>query len=168
MADEIERLRDSLDRLDVACTAVSSDEFDAVLRDVVVDPVVGAPLPFDHLSLDAADVLVQPTPADLEAAQTGVTAARFAIASYGTLMIQSGPDATEAASLFPDLHVAVLRASDVVPTMAAAFDRLGPALRSRSLSTILATGPSATADMGALVHGAHGPSSVHVILVVDR
>lgn len=168
MTDDIDTLLNSFDRLDVACTSVSSDEFDTVLDDVIMDPVVGAPLPFDHLSLEGADVSTRPTPGELEAAQTGVTAARFAIASYGTLMIQSGSDATEAASLFPDVHVAVLRASDVLPTMTAAFERLGPVLRSRSLSAILATGPSATADMGALVQGAHGPSSVHVLLVEDR
>jgi len=32
----------------------------------------------------------------------------------------------------------------------------------------LATGPSATADMGALVRGAHGPERVHVLLIDDR
>jgi len=29
----------------------------------------------------------------------------------------------------------------------------------------MATGPSATGDMGALVQGVHGPSEVHVIVV---
>ena len=35
-------------------------------------------------------------------------------------------------------------------------------------SVVLATGPSATADMGTLVHGVHGPKDVHVVLVTDR
>ncbi|TKX83368.1 hypothetical protein EXE43_24625, partial [Halorubrum sp. SS5] len=30
---------------------------------------------------------------------------------------------------------------------------------------VFATGPSATADMGGLVHGAHGPKEVHVVLL---
>jgi L-lactate dehydrogenase complex protein LldG len=30
---------------------------------------------------------------------------------------------------------------------------------------VLATGPSATADMGELVLGAHGPESVHVVIL---
>ena len=50
----------------------------------------------------------------------------------------------------------------------AAFERLGPTLRNDAVTTILATGPSATADMGALVKGAHGPMEVHVLLVEDR
>jgi len=33
---------------------------------------------------------------------------------------------------------------------------------------ILATGPSATADMGDLVLGAHGPRAVHALLLEDR
>ena len=159
---------DALDRLDVGWTRTDAAGLPAVLADVVEPPAVGAPLPFEDLSLEGADVVLDPTPAQIEAARTGVTAAHMAIADYGSILIRSRPDATEAASLFSDLHVAVLRASDLVPDMTAALGRLGPALRERPMSTILATGPSATADMGALVKGAHGPMSVHVILVEDR
>ncbi len=85
-------------------------------------------------------------------------------------MLESTPDGAEQTSLFPDLHVAVLRASDVLPDMGAAFERLGPRLREgrtpgANRSAIIATGPSATADMGALVRGAHGPREVHVVIL---
>jgi L-lactate dehydrogenase complex protein LldG len=166
-ADTVATFTDALDRLDVGWTRVESAAVSDALADVIVPPAVGAPLPFDGLSLDGGSVALHPTPAQLTAARTGVTAARMGIASYGTVVLQSRADATEAASLFPALHVAVLRASDVVPDMAAAFDRLGPLLREQPTSAILATGPSATADMGALVRGAHGPRSVHVIILDD-
>jgi L-lactate dehydrogenase complex protein LldG len=164
----VDQFLDSLDRLEVGWTRTSAADVSPVLDDVLVTPSIGAPLPFDDLSINRAGVNLQPSPADLDAAATGVTAARMAIANYGSILIQSASDATEAASLFPDRHVAILRASDVVPDMPAAFERLGPALRNDAVTTILATGPSATADMGALVKGAHGPMEVHVILVEDR
>ncbi|MFB6362014.1 MAG: LUD domain-containing protein, partial [Halobacteriales archaeon] len=34
-------------------------------------------------------------------------------------------------------------------------------------SAVLTTGPSATADMGELVTGVHGPGDVHVVAVTD-
>lgn len=157
----------ALDRLDVGWTRADVSSFPSVLAERMEPPAVGAPLPFEGLSLEGVDVTVDPTPAELSEARTGVTAARMAIASYGSILIQSGPDATEAASLFPDRHVAVVRASDVVADMSAAFARLGPALREEPTSAIVATGPSATADMGALVKGAHGPMAVDVVLVEE-
>lgn len=155
----------SLDRLEVGWTRTDADTMTSVLGEVIVEPAVGAPLPFDGLTLDGTDVTTRPTPAELDAAHTGVTAAHVGIASYGSIVIQGGPDATEAASLFPEHHVAVLRATDIVPDISAALQELGPALRETATTVILATGPSATADMGALVQGAHGPESVHVIIV---
>lgn len=164
----IDELTASLDRLQVEWTRTSSTELPSVLDAVVEPPAIGAPFPFDNLTLEPNAVEVHPTPTQVHEARTGVTVARLAIADYGTLVIQSGPDATEAASLFPALHVAVLRASDIIPTMKEAFQRLGAVLRSDPTTAILATGPSATADMGALVRGAHGPKRVHVIIVEDR
>lgn len=161
----VDRFLESLEGLGVECTRTGGEGFRAALEPLLSAPSVGAPLPFDDLSLDGTDVVQAPTPGELKAAKTGVTAARMAIASYGSLLIRGRPDATEAVSLFPDRHVAILRASDIVPDMTAAFERLGPHLRDESTTAILATGPSATADMGALVRGAHGPKQVHVLLI---
>lgn len=167
-ADLIEEFLSSLDRLGVGWTCTDRSGFSAALSGVIEPPAVGVPLPFEGLALEAVDVALSPTPAELLEARTGVTAASMAIAPYGSILIQSGPDATEMASLFSDRHVAVLRTSDIVPDMSTAFARLGPVFREDSASAILATGPSATADMGDLVKGAHGPRSVEIVLVEDR
>lgn len=103
----------------------------------------------------------------LDEAQTGLTAARLGIADYGTVVLQHD-GTTERVSLLPERHVTVLRQSDLVADMPAAFGRLGPILREAPTSLVLATGPSATADMGGLVRGAHGPQAVHVIICTDR
>ncbi|MFB6274018.1 MAG: lactate utilization protein C [Salinibacter sp.] len=166
-ADLTEEFLSSLDRLDVGWTCTDRSGLAAALSDVIEPPAVGVSLPFEGLDLEAVDVTLHPTPAELSDAKTGVTAAPMAIASYGSIVIQSGPDATEMVSLFPDRHVAVLRRSDIVPDMTAAFSQLGPVFRENPVSAILATGPSATADMGDLVKGAHGPRSVEIVLVED-
>ncbi|PSP55949.1 hypothetical protein BRC73_08695, partial [Halobacteriales archaeon QH_7_66_37] len=124
----------------------------------------GAPLPFDGVALPAA-VTTDPTPAELSAAATGVTAASLAIADYGSVVLRAGEHGSEPISLFTDHHVAVLHEDDIVPDMESAFAWLGGTLRESRDSAIIATGPSATADMGALVQGAHGPKTVEVLVV---
>jgi len=71
-------------------------------------------------------------------------------------------------SLYVDEHVAVVAASDILPDMDATFDRLAEDIRGGTGQAIIATGPSATADMGGLVKGAHGPIDVTVVLLEDR
>lgn len=110
------------------------------------------------------DVVTDPTPAQLDAARTGISVASMAIADYGTLVLEHDPAGSEAAALFPERHVAILREGDVVGSIGDALGTLGPRLRDGG-SAIFATGPSATADMGELVLGAHGPEEVDVVLV---
>lgn len=165
MGDLLEQFTTSLNQLEVGWTRTSVERFGASLSRCIEGAAVGAPLPFEKLSLEVSGVTTEPTPAEIKSAQTGVTGAHMGVADYGSLVIRGGPDATEAVSLFPGLHVAVLRASDVVPDVHSALKKLGPAFRDDQMSVILATGPSATADMGALVRGAHGPKHVHVLIV---
>jgi L-lactate dehydrogenase complex protein LldG len=148
----------------VKVTRVPGDEATAAIEAAIEEPVVAAPLPGDDLGLPDG-VPTDPTPSDLDRAVTGVTAADLAIAAYGSIVLGATPAGTEPVSLFPDRHVAVLREQDIVADMAAAFESLGNELRSTRGSAVLATGPSATADMGELVKGAHGPKEVRVIVV---
>ncbi|WP_410764432.1 LutC/YkgG family protein [Haloferax sp. DFSO60] len=154
----------SLDRLNVGWTHTSPDEFEATLSAVCDDPTVGVSLPFDEVTLPSW-VNTEPTPADLREARTGITAAGLAIADYGSVVIQATPDGAEPVSLFGDCHVAILRKSDIVPDMPAAFSWLAEEFQRTPSSAIIATGPSATADMGELVKGAHGPKEVHVVIL---
>jgi len=110
-------------------------------------------------------VETDPTTAELRAAHTGVTDASLGVAAYGSVAIEADAAGTEPVSLFVDRHVVVLREADIVPDMPDAFEWLGPKARDESVDVVFATGPSATADMGGLVHGAHGPKEVHVVLL---
>ncbi|WP_142858577.1 LUD domain-containing protein [Salinigranum halophilum] len=154
----------SLDRLDVDWTHTTREGFADVLQEVATEPAVGTPLPLDVLLPDWVNT--NPTPRELDAATTGITAAGLGVAAYGSVLLPSTPEGTEPVSLFPDLHVAVLRVDDVVPGMVEAFEFIGGEFRDGDHSSaIIATGPSATADMGELVRGAHGPKDVHVVML---
>lgn len=143
-------------------------DFEDALLAVLEQPAVGTPLPFETVSLAELPVTIDPSPRELEAAKSGVTAADFAVADYGSLVLTAADEGTEPVSLFPERHVAVLRDSDIVETMESAFDRLYRRFADGLTSAVFATGPSATADMGSLVYGAHGPTGVHVLLLSDQ
>jgi len=148
----------------VELTAASPGEVADAIADAIEPPAIGTPLPWDDVELPDG-VETNPTSADVEGAVTGVTAASLAIADYGSVVLEMDEAGSEPVSLFNDLHVAVLREADLVPDMEAAFEWFGERLRDSRGSAIVATGPSATADMGALVQGAHGPKAVEVIVV---
>lgn len=164
MSTEDDTFRQTLSERGVETVVVPPEEVGTAIGEFVVGDAVGIaadgwpdPLP--------ASVDWNPTPAALRSATTGVTPAEFAIADYGSVVLPTAPPACELVSLYVDRHVAVLDRSDVEADMEAAFDRLGGAIPEAYRDAIIATGPSATADMGALVEGAHGPSEVRLVQV---
>jgi L-lactate dehydrogenase complex protein LldG len=158
---------ESLERLEVGWTHTDADGFAETLRTVCADPAVGTPLPWDDVTLpDWVDA--DPTADDVRTAATGVSHAGIGIADYGSVVLPATTDGTEPVSLYPETHVPVLRRSDLVDGMPEAFSWLAETVTAEGGSAIVATGPSATADMGALVKGAHGPKAVHVVVLDDR
>lgn len=165
--DTVGRFERALADLQVSVERVRAAEATAALETALEEPAVGVPLPFEGVSLPET-VRTAPTSADLVDARTGITPARFAIAEYGTVAVESSAAGDEPVALYPDRHVAVVAESDVVPDLGAGFDRLASAFADGDDSLVFATGRSATADMGGLVHGVHGPGEVRVIVLEDR
>ncbi|QFU84192.1 LUD domain-containing protein [Natronorubrum aibiense] len=164
--DTVGRFERALESLEVGIERVPAADATERIAAAIDDPAVGVPLPFDGVSQPDA-VTTAPTAGELERARTGVTPAQFGIAEYGTVAIRSTAAGNEPVSLYPDYHVAIVAASDVVPDLGAGFDRLEKHFADRE-SIVFATGRSATADMGDLVHGVHGPGTVSVMVVEDR
>jgi L-lactate dehydrogenase complex protein LldG len=163
-----------LDDLGVAVSEGPARECAAMVDAAAGDPAVGVALGrsgSDALADGPASlpnrIDTDPTTADVRAAHTGVTASPLGVAAYGSVALEADAAGTEPVSLFVDRHVVVLREADLVADMPDAFDWLGPRARDESVDVVFATGPSATADMGGLVHGAHGPKEVHVVLLRD-
>ncbi len=95
----------------------------------------------------------------------GITGALAGIAETGSLVIPGGDGQPLTASLMPEIHLAILRASDILPSLAKAIQL--PEVASAP-STVIITGPSRTADIEmALVVGVHGPKELHILVVED-
>jgi len=164
MSTDCSAFEQSLSSVDVDAVRVKPDGVADAIEDMIDESAVGVPLGREAWSMpDGVDV--DPTPAALEDALTGVTPAAFAIEDYGTIILPVSADGSELVSLYVHRHVAVIDERDIVADMEAAFDRFGDAMPAEFGSAILATGPSATADMGSLVKGAHGPCEVALVIV---
>jgi L-lactate utilization protein LutC len=115
----------------------------------------------DEASLTEAGISVQHE-AD-ERIKAGLTGALAGIAETGTLVIPGGRGQPLTASLLPELHIAVLRASDIE-------DNLAKVLSLHKVeaypAVVLVSGPSRTADIEmTLTIGVHGPGELHVFLL---
>ncbi|WP_435146071.1 LUD domain-containing protein [Halobaculum sp. P14] len=166
--DTTTRFASALETAGVECTRTETAGFESALADAVEGTAVGAPLGIDGVSLDGTAVTTPPTPRLLQEADTGVTRVGGGVAEHGSFLIQSDAAGTEPVSLYPRKHVGVVRASDVHDTLDDALTWLGSEFRAGRDSAIVATGVSATADMGELVEGVHGPQAVHALVLTDR
>jgi L-lactate dehydrogenase complex protein LldF len=97
--------------------------------------------------------------------RAGVTGALCGIAETGSLVLISGAGQALTASLLPEIHIAVLRTSQLKHTLAEALRM--PEVRTAQ-SGVIVSGPSRTADIEmTLTIGVHGPGELHVFLIDD-
>ena len=95
--------------------------------------------------------------------RAGVTKAQCGVADTGSVLEADGEGKSLLASLLPEIHLAVLRTSQIYPSLENAIH-----LVKNTKSAVFVTGPSATGDIES-VHtiGVHGPREVHAFLVDD-
>jgi len=124
-------------------------------------------LPAELFSEFAGDprVRVDATPEEMVSSDAGVTEAFAAVASTGSVCIDVSFERTGMVSLLAPLQIAVVSAETIVPQPRDLFraDVLGG--RGMERDFVFVTGPSATADMGPLVRGVHGPHKLHIIVL---
>ncbi|HLP14894.1 MAG TPA: LUD domain-containing protein [Bacteroidota bacterium] len=116
---------------------------------------------------NASRVVTAPSNEQFKTALTGVTDAFCGIASTGSVCVTMSDHLTSPAGMLTRKHIVALMASAIVarPSDVFAEDTRGRSGSARSFSFI--TGPSATADMGPLVRGVHGPGAIHIIVLDD-
>jgi len=144
---------------------------DAILRAVGDTPrILYAPphdLPATLFSDFAKDprVVVDATPEEMVRTAAGVTEAFAAVASTGSVCINVSHERTGMVSLLAPRQIAVVAAETIVPQPRDLFRT--DVLDGKGLTRdfVFVTGPSATADMGPLVRGVHGPHKLHIIVL---
>jgi L-lactate dehydrogenase complex protein LldG len=106
--------------------------------------------------------------ADLERAQAGLTGAVAAFADTGTVVVPGGPGRSQLASLLPPIHLVVLHAHDIYPTLADWLKNGGEQTIQEAPYVTFITGPSRTADIEmTLAIGVHGPEQVIVFCIEE-
>jgi L-lactate dehydrogenase complex protein LldF len=126
-----------------------------------IDRIHLEPDVLDETSLQKAGITI--SHASDAALRVGVTKAVCGLADTGSVLIADGEGNPLQASLLPKIHLIVLCASDILPSLADAMSL--PILR-QSRAAVVVTGPSRTADIEmSLTIGMHGPGEVCVFLV---
>jgi L-lactate dehydrogenase complex protein LldG len=159
----------SVERTSTSATVVSA----AIDRALAEAPTVvvggGEFLPHSLLAAVRAmpGINLAPTDDQLAVAAAGITDAFAGIASSGSVCVALGSPYAATASLLMPLHIVLLPVERIVARPRDIFDpdRFGGEGLRRNL--VFVTGPSATADMGKLVRGVHGPHRVHILLLEE-
>ena len=106
------------------------------------------------------------TMAESSLERAGITGVTAAIAETGSLVLVGGVGKPLSASLLPEVHIALLRESQIVESLGQVLQY--PEIQQAS-SAVVITGPSRTADIEmTLTIGVHGPGELHVICLIDE
>jgi len=99
----------------------------------------------------------------------GVTWADYGIADTGTLVMASDSEETRLATMLCEVHVALLKVSNIRPSANDMADELSAMTARTGSYTAFITGASRTADIErVLAIGVHGPLELHIILVEEE
>jgi L-lactate dehydrogenase complex protein LldG len=155
----VERIPADAKSLNEALVAVTENEMVILAQPDDLDPEL-----FSIFKLNK-NVVAEPTKEQLSKIRIGITDAFCAIASTGSVCVSITKNLSSHASMLTRKHVVVVDSKTIIPKPRDVFSREyleGKGLE-RSFSII--TGPSATADMGPLVRGVHGPGKLHIIIL---
>ena len=98
-----------------------------------------------------------------------MTAAEYAIAETGTIVLSSDEPNALLVSLLPPVHIALVRSSRIAATLDEVISKIGQERIGRldpSRSVTLITGPSRTSDVELVLSiGVHGPKEMHAIIL---
>ena len=160
-AATVERVSRSPEEIAAAVARVAP----AAQRIAVAEPT-GLPAELFSACRNLPGVFTGRTKKEWTAAEIGITEAFAGVARTGSICVAMDQGDTGYASLLARTHVAVLASETIV-------ERPGDLFRSDRLNAqglranyVFVTGPSATADMGPLVRGVHGPHRLHILILV--
>ncbi len=129
-----------------------------LLKSRGVDKIHLEPNTLDEILLRAASIEFthEPDPQ----ITVGVTNAICGLADTGSVLIVDGAGDPLKASLLPEIHIVILKSSNILPSLPAALRFV-----KNTSAAVFITGPSRTADIEmTLTIGVHGPKEIYVFL----
>ncbi|HET6890745.1 MAG TPA: lactate utilization protein [Pyrinomonadaceae bacterium] len=119
---------------------------------------------FREIQVGVDEITVNPGKAGIFGYDVGVSAAQYAIADTGTLVLESDAEKHRLVSLVPPVHIAVIESDKICLTIAEALAKVNKG-SDLSPAVTMITGPSRTADIElTLTIGVHGPQELYVIV----
>jgi L-lactate dehydrogenase complex protein LldG len=158
-----ERLRDySATVRHCAAGGVATEVCAALADRGATEVIVPAGFPASWLPPGLVPSSAAPSVHELDDADGVLSTCAVAIATTGTIVLDSGPgQGGRAVTLVPDYHLVVVRPEQIVPGVPDAVARLDPTAPLTWIS-----GPSATSDIELdRVEGVHGPRTLEVIVI---
>lgn len=170
----VELFKESLEAVDGRCLVVRSEgELTSAINELIarIDAkriaISDAPEIKTHVNGEGREVSVAPSASEIFGYDVGVSCVQAAIAETGTLLLDSSRERNRLLSLVPPVHIAIVKASQIVETLGEALALMQ---RDEEVSPIvtLITGPSRTADIElTLAIGVHGPQELFVVVHDD-
>ncbi len=119
--------------------------------------------------LDNSKIIYSNSQKDFSSIQVGITPCDFLVSRFGSIMVSSGLGSGRRLFVYPEIHIVVAKASQVVLELKDAIIGMRKKYSNNFPSQITTiTGPSRTADIEkTLVMGAHGPRSLYVFMIDD-
>lgn len=165
--DKVERFAEELTALGGNVYRVTPEKLNEILIELLRSKNIDSVLMWDKVTgveearlTEAGIRLARSGDTNVKA---GITGATSAIAETGTLVVPSGKGQPLSASLLPEIHIAVIKSSQILQTLEEAM-QLGEIKSAASIALI--SGPSRTADIEmTLTIGVHGPRELHVFIL---
>lgn len=132
---------------------------------------MGADERFDLINWSAApNLATQSGPSD-GTDPVGLSHAAHGVAETGSLIMTSGPENPTTLNFLPENHIVIINSNDIAgdyeTVHAQIREKYGKGRMPRTVNMI--TGPSRSADIEQkLLLGAHGPRSLHIIVIDDQ
>ncbi len=123
-------------------------------------------LTLDKSPLDWPDALTLSTPPATGEQALGLSYATTAIAETGSLVLCASKQNPTTVNFLTDHHIIILREQDIVPNIESMWKQLSLSAEHMPRAVNIITGPSRTADIEQTIQlGAHGPRSLHLLLL---
>ncbi|HOY32388.1 MAG TPA: LUD domain-containing protein [Bacteroidales bacterium] len=118
--------------------------------------------------VEAAVPFSEDTQSLTEAVQ-GITLCECLVSRLGSIMVSSAQASGRRLIVYPDVHIVVAYASQIVPDLPEALAMMAEKYKENFPSLVsVISGPSRTADIEkTLVMGAHGPRDLYLFLIDD-